>query len=621
MDASRFKRREIQTRSETNTVNPRSKSIIVAEVLLSRARNHQVGPAQVESLARRLPAVDQGSVNRLRFHKVADEVSVPVAQPKPKVQQLRPVHMLSAVEARRPSRVKPYESDQTIAKQFNQSPETYEGGSGLETLRSAIGSSVVAAALSRTTWIDMSLPGLDSPVRRLDGLLRSPRIKLARKWAFRGTAIVLAILIGAGSFIMSQGLWRAHKVFHGGAAPVAALQKNVDPNLLKGEGDGRINVLLLGRGGTDHTAPDLTDTMILASIDPVNHTEALVSIPRDLWVQVPNAGQMKINAAWETGEFKYLHKVAPGSTDSNAVAAGFSLVDQVVKNVTGVDINYNILINFPAFRQAVDTVGGITVNVPTDLVDPTMAWENNGNPVLATAGTDTFDGKTALNYVRSRETTTDFARAQRQRAVLLALKQKVDTLGTLSNPLKLSSLMSTFGNNVQTDLSMSDAYRLYGIIKGIGDDQTTSIGLADPPNKFVGTGAMGNQSIDLPTAGLYNYGPIQDYLRTQLIDGYILKEQAPVLVLNGTDQPGLATTIENQLKSYGYNVTGVGDAPTNGYAKTQVLDLSHGQDKYTAHYLGLRFNTTPTSNLPDTRLQPNGAAFVIIVGSDETTSQ
>lgn len=464
--------------------------------------------------------------------------------------------------------------------------------------------------------IDMDLPGEDSPLRHIDASLRNGKLAAVRRWSFRAAVAVVVLVIAAGGLMFYTNL---HKTFKGGTATAAALQTNVNPSLLKGEGDGRINVLLMGRGGGNHEAPDLTDSMMLASIDPVNHTSTLISIPRDLWVNIPNQGTMKINAAFETGEFKYLNKIQPGTTDSNAIQAGFDEADQTVESVLGVTIHYNVLVNFQAFQQAVDNVAGVTVNVPSDLVDPTMAWENGNNPILAKAGTDNFNGKQALNYVRSRETTSDFARAQRQRAVLVALKSKVATLGTLSNPLKLSGLMNTFGNNVQTDLSLKDASRLYGIVKGIPDTKTVSVGLTDAPNNYFTTGTLAGQSITLPTAGLFNYNDIQAFIRTQLKDPYIAKENAKITILNGTSVAGLASTKSNELKAYGYNVTTTGNAPTTNVPQTTLVDLSHGKDKYTKHYLEQRLGVTATTTLPDNSIQTNGADFVIILGSDEAT--
>ena len=468
--------------------------------------------------------------------------------------------------------------------------------------------------------IDMSLPDSSVSERGIVGLTKRGKWFKARKWALRSVIASLVIAIAGGGLLFSQGAFKLHKVFHGGATTAAALKANVDPELLKGEGDGRVNVLLLGRGGGNHDGPDLTDTMILASFDPVNHTESLLSIPRDLWVTVHGSGSMKINAAWETGEFKYLGRVAPGSTDPKAIQAGFDIADQTVESVLGVPINYNVIVDFDAFQQAVTTVGGVTVNVPTDLVDPTMAWENNKNPILAKAGIQNFNGVKALNYVRSRETTSDFARGQRQRTVMLALKDKVINLGTLSNPVKLSQLINDFGNNVSTDLSLTNAQRLYSITSGITDNATASIGLADKPNNFVKTGVLGDQSIDLPTAGLNNYTAIQAFVHSQLKDGYILKENAKVMVYNGTTLPGTATNTSNTLKSYGYNVIGAANTPNTGWTQTTLVDLSGGTDKYTRNYLEQRYKVKALSRMPDAAIATNGADFVIIIGSDEATT-
>jgi LCP family protein required for cell wall assembly len=466
--------------------------------------------------------------------------------------------------------------------------------------------------------MNMDLPGTESP--STPG--RLSHFKLPRKTRRRlttGVAVAMVLVLTLGGLLFSQSYMKLHKVFGGGAAPAAALQPNVSPQLLKGEGSGRVNILLLGRGGGDHDGPDLTDSMMLDSIDPVNHTSTLISIPRDLWVNIPGAGDMKINAAWETGEFQYLGREETGSTNPKAIEAGYKEVDKTVESVLGVNIDYNILLNFQAFQQAVDAINGVTVNVPTELVDPTMAWENNNNPVLAEAGTDNFDGNQALNYVRSRETTSDFARAQRQRAVLVAIKDKAETLGVLSDPLKISSLINSFGNNVATDISFSDAVRLYSIITDIPDSAITSIGLADSPNNYVTTGNMDGQSIDLPTAGLFNYTAIQQYVRTQLKDPYILKENAKILILNGTTTPGLATTMASELETYGYNVTGTANAPSSDWTSTTLYDLN-SKDPYTKNYLQERFNQKAQTQLPYNYLNTNGADFVIIIGSDEANN-
>lgn len=441
-----------------------------------------------------------------------------------------------------------------------------------------------------------------------------------RTWALRSGLAVFLLLFAIGALLFAQGYLKLHKVFKGGASHAAALQADVNPTMLKGEGDGRVNLLLLGNGGDGHDGPDLTDTMMVASIDPVNKTAALLSVPRDLWVKMPTnfmGNYQKINAAYEAGKYGYLGKQDASNSNAKAVQAGFKAADQAVSQVLGITIHYNAVIDFSAFKQAIDTVGGVTINVPEQLYDPTMAWENNWNPVLAKAGMQQMNGKQALLYVRSRETSSDFARGQRQRSVILGLKDKALSLNTLSNPLKISQLMSAFGNNMVTDLSLSDALRLYDLTKGISNTNFQSIDLVTAPNDYIVTGNANGVSIDQPKAGLYNYSGIQGYVRSTLKDGYIAKENAQLTVLNGTSQAGLATTKANELKSYGYNVTKVDNAPTDGYTKTVIVDLTNGADKYTRHYLENRYGVTATSKLPDNTVQPGSANFVVILGRDQ----
>jgi polyisoprenyl-teichoic acid--peptidoglycan teichoic acid transferase len=472
--------------------------------------------------------------------------------------------------------------------------------------------------VAQSNLLDMNLPGADSPVRA-SGMFTA-KWRRARTWAFRGVALSLILVITLGGLFLSQSFLKVNKAFKGTTGTAAALKEKVDPNLLKGEGDGRVNILLLGRGGGDHTAPDLTDTMIVASVDPFNKTATLLSVPRDLWVQVPGGGPMKINAAWATGGYKQQGKVRT-ITDPVAVQAGFKNVDTVVESALGIKIHYNMIVDFKAFKQAVDTVGGVSVNVPADLVDPSMAWENKNNPVLAKAGMQTFDGTAALRYVRSRHTSSDFARGERQRAVMLGIKSKVQELGTLSNPMKISGLLGAFGNNVSTDLSLGNANRLYGILKSINEPNITSTSLANTGSSLVTTANVRGQSVVMPKAGMFNFTEIQNYVRTQLKDPLIMRENAKVLILNGTPQPGIANVKSNELKSFGYNVVGIGNTPNTGWTQTTLVDLT-GKHKYTRNYLEKRLGMSAVNSLSDTTIHTNGADFVIIIGSDATvTSQ
>ena len=156
-----------------------------------------------------------------------------------------------------------------------------------------------------------------------------------------------------------------------------------------------------------------------------------------------------------------------------------------------------------------------------------------------------------------------------------------------------------------------------GIIKQVPDAKTSSLGLSDAPNNYVTTGTLAGQSIALPSAGLFNYGKLQAYIRTQLKDPYLIKENSRITILNGTQIEGLAGTKANELKTLGYNVTQTGNAPTTNYIQTTLVDLSHGKNNHTKKYLEQRLGVTAITELPDNSIKANGTDFVIILGSDE----
>ncbi|HYH74461.1 MAG TPA: LCP family protein [Candidatus Saccharimonadales bacterium] len=442
-----------------------------------------------------------------------------------------------------------------------------------------------------------------------------------RKWSLRGGLAVLGVLVLLGGFLFTKGFFKANKVFKGGGS-AAALNSNVNPSLLKGEGDGRINIMLLGRGGDGHAGSDLTDTILLASIDPVNNKAALVSIPRDLWVSGPRGGSMKINAVYATAKNAYL-SANKGQTEK-AQAAGIEALEDTVKDVLGVPVHYYSMVDFAAFKQAVDTVGGVDINVPENLAVTERLWDPTTRKqyyLNVPAGQQHFDGTRALFFTRTRHTSTrgDFDRSERQRLFIAALSQKVLSAGTYTNPVKISQLMDDFGDHVATDLSINDAVQLSGIGKKVGGN-IESIGLADVGKSFVTTGMISGQSVVLPIAGAGNYSEIQTYVRSKLKDGYIGKENANITVLNGTTMSGLAGQKAEQLKTYGYNIGTVADAPTQDYQETVIVDLTKGKKPYTKNYLQKRYNVKVTSKLPDQTIQPGNASFVIILGSNETTN-
>ena len=180
--------------------------------------------------------------------------------------------------------------------------------------------------------------------------------------------------------------------------------------------------------------------------------------------------------------------------------------------------------------------------------------------------------------------------------------------------------MNNFGDNVHTDLSLSDSVSLYNIFKNISNNQIGSVGLAEEPNNFLATDTVNGQSVVRPKLGFFDYTDIRKFVRGSLADGFIKKENANITILNGTGTPGIATNRADKLKSYGYNVGTVTNAPTQNYEKTIIVDLTKGKDKYTQRYLEQRFGVKATTNMPDSAILPGKADFVIILGNNETFS-
>ena len=249
--------------------------------------------------------------------------------------------------------------------------------------------------------------------------------------------------------------------------------------------NGRTNVLLLGIGGEGHEGPNLSDTIILASLDKDGKDIALVTIPRDTWA--PNISS-KINHAYAYGQEKN--------------GLGLDLAKETVSKLFDIPVHYAIRIDFSGFTKAIDQLGGLDITVDNSFTDPRYPIEGKedetcgiefetkiedgakvtyfkdatGSATLLTEENDPFecrydvltfklgpahlDGKTALKFVRSRHgnngENSDFARSARQEKVITAFREKVVSKDTFFNPKTIIDLITTFGNSIDTDIENDD---------------------------------------------------------------------------------------------------------------------------------------------------------------------
>jgi polyisoprenyl-teichoic acid--peptidoglycan teichoic acid transferase len=443
-----------------------------------------------------------------------------------------------------------------------------------------------------------------------------------KKIVFRSFLSVFIVLVLLGSFMFGNAYLKARKIFGGGGG-APALNADVDPAKLKGEGDGRVNILMLGKGGAGHDGADLTDTLLIASIDPIQKEMSLLSIPRDFYVSTSD--NYKINSVYSQAKSKVLAGKKTGDINKRAEDAGEAAVESKIEEITGIPIHYYVMVDFTAFEKAINIVGGVDVNIDKNGVVYEKLWNEttHKNYTLdVREGTQHFDGQRALFYARSRHTSArgDFDRSERQRKLLVALKDKITSAGTYSNPVKITQLINDFGDHVHSNFSTDEILRVYDIVKSIDSSKIGSLDLVTPPNVLIGGGMVNGNSVQQPKAGPKDYSAIQNFVRNSLRDGYLRKESASVAVFNGSNITGLASKRATELKSFGYNITTVDNAPTKNYTQTVLVDFTGGKKKYTQHYLEQRLKVTAVSQLPDSAINPNGADFVIILGQNESSN-
>ena len=253
------------------------------------------------------------------------------------------------------------------------------------------------------------------------------------------TLLILAAIVGIGL----GALW-----FYIKATP------------LKGEGAGRINIMVLG---VDDAA-SLSDTIMIASIDTSGDDPtlvALISIPRDLYVQIPEFGGSKINAAYTYGQSSDYPEGGPG------------LSRATLEGTFDLPIHYYAALDFTGFRELIDTVGGVDIDVKTEIEDPFYPNDDYSDTqtFYLPTGRQHMDGETALRYARSRITTTDFDRAARQQQILGAFRQRVVSRNILLSGQKRRALQQTLEQHLKTDLSIRQMLKLGWLLRNLEDAQ------------------------------------------------------------------------------------------------------------------------------------------------------
>ncbi len=222
----------------------------------------------------------------------------------------------------------------------------------------------------------------------------------------------------------------------------------------------RTNVLLLGQGDDDHDGFNLTDSIIVASVDwSGSGTVSMLSLPRDLYFLKTNKlGRAKINTFYRDRSYVLEER---GLDENEASIQAMADVKEEIEVITNLEIHGVVKINFTAFVEAVDALGGIEINVPEAIYDSQYPGPNyTYAPFRISAGQQTIDGETALKYARSRYSTSDFDRSARQQQIIAAILSKVQTGNLFKKASQISKLYESLSSNIESTFNLPELINL-----------------------------------------------------------------------------------------------------------------------------------------------------------------
>ncbi len=396
---------------------------------------------------------------------------------------------------------------------------------------------------------------------------------------------------------------------------------------IRGERDDRINILLLGIGGAGHEGAYLADTIILVSLRPSTGQVAMMSIPRDFYVPIPNHDWRKVNSANAFGR------------EDNYPGGGEQLTADVLSHILDLDIPYYARVDFSGFTQLVDDLGGISVNVEKGFTDTQYPTENYGYQTISfSPGVQVMNGERALKFVRSRKSTSDFDRSRRQQQTLVAVREKALSFGTLLNPVRISDVLSDLGTHTKTNLEVWEMVRLAGFIEDLDPNTITNVVLdSGPDSPLMSDSTQDGAYILRPRAGWDDWSELQEVAKAVFDEAKVTEPTASVIVQNGTRESGLADRTGAALTRNGFSVLASENAANRSIETSLIVDLSGNTKSEQFHRLhrllpeAALISTRPLSLEPDgltstdlgiivSQLQLRSAAqpdFLIILGSDD----
>ena len=385
------------------------------------------------------------------------------------------------------------------------------------------------------------------------------------------------------------------------------------------DGGSRINILFVGLRGGDPLEPDCpfcTDTLILLTVDPISKTAGMLSIPRDMWANIPGFGYSRINTAWMLGRGSKL----PGG--------GPTLSMKTVSHFIGVPVDYYVQVDFDTFVDVINLIGGVDVyNNERLVLDPVAHGKDFPKVRLTCCGIRHMNGATALAYARCRKesqgcTDGDVGRAKRQQKVIFAIRDKVlDPQNFPTLFAQAPKLYNTFSEGIHTNMSLEDAMKLAVLVRDIPRESIKN-GVIDNSMVSFGNAILGGQNASVMKPLPDRIRVLRDEIFTTsgplspLAQGdpvaLMQADGARVRILNGTSSPQLDIRTSYYLTELGIQPTEFGQTKAQG----QTTIILYSPKLYAFRYL---IDTLGITRSPQILIRPDPTQSVDIeirLGSD-----
>jgi len=445
--------------------------------------------------------------------------------------------------------------------------------------------------------------------------------------------ILVLLLLAAGGWVLYRGLTATGNIFKGNIFDIVQNQP------LKQDANGRSNILILGTSEDDpgHEAGYLTDSIMVVSVDQKNKNAYMVSIPRDLEVKYGEAClsgyQGKINV--------YYNCAGGGTGNIEADRAALTKEAGFIGELLGLEIQYGVNVNYTVMRELVGAVGGITVTIesrnPNGQMDSNFDWKcgvgdrkvsraevlrrcpPSGHYIDYPNGPVNLDAEHALYLAQARGDSvptygfeqSNFDREKNQQKIVKAIREKAMSAGVLSNPGKVSAIIDALGNNMRSTFEAKEIGTLVSLAKDIKSEDIQSISLVDGDNPVMGGDAQ-------PTAGRFQFEDIQALIKKKLSSDPVVREEASIVVLNGSGVPGVGMTEAEKLEALGFTIGAVDTAPEGTYADVEIYQIGDGKTGTKAK-LESMFKVKTKTTQPPIAVDA-GTNFVVIFGKDRSAA-